>query len=501
MGIIILVGLVIGYIVLAVLASKTWQAMHVVLLVGLFLFSVGFSILAAGVLKTQGKFRTQYNKVKADLERELEKTERLVNGDPLGEGDAALSLRTLEGNVRRAIVDRGRVWRNLRLADNPDGSYVMDTSTWGDDACQKIGLEDDVDEIEPVAEGENPLGITPLAIDVGSVLFAFGETPITSLPEALQNVLFDANNLGQKDTNGICKVPTAYLGEFRVTQVAEDSSSITIQPSMDLDDKQKEIVLTPNMTWALYEKLPLDAHDAFEGLTEEQFRTLMPQESMQLDQSRYESLIAEFTRDQQNAVAADAPERTWIRVKFLKAHEFDPVDVQEAVAEPTSPFDSTGRAQSALLQHGGKVQAKQDQEVVLDNVTANRLIGQGVAERVAENPNRFVRRLRDYDMAFRNYRRYIDATDEKINTAQADLDSLTDAESKLQGQIDYRNDENAKLNHDLAGVQRDQQAIADHHRALQAQWKKVKSDLSRLYRANRQLVKSGEKLVSVSTNK
>lgn len=501
MGIIILVGLVIGYIVLAVLASKTWQAMHVVLLVGLFIMTVVFSIFSASVLKTQMKFRNQYNQVKADLDRELEKAERLLNGDPLGEGDAALSFLTLEGNVRRALVDRGRVWRNLRVADNPDNSFVLDASTWGDDAAQKIGLEEDYDEIEPIADGENALGITPLAIDVGSVLFAFGETPITSLSPELQKILFGENDLPQRDTNGICKLPTAYLGEYRVTQVAEDNSSITIEPSIELDEKQKEIVLTPNMTWALYEKLPLDAHDAFAGLTEEQFRVLMPQDDMQLEQSRYDNLIAEFSRDQQDAVAADPPERTWIRVKFLKAHEFDPVDVQDAVPEPTSPFDATGRAQSALLQHGEKVRASQDDEVVFDNATANRLISQGVAERVAENPNRFVRRLRDYDMAFRNYLLYITATNDKIATAQSDLTALQNSSTKLQAQIAYRTDENAKLRHDLEGVQRDQQAITNHHNALQAQWEQVKSDLSRLYRANRKLVKQGENLVPVSTNR
>ena len=493
MGIIILVGLIIGYIVLAVLAAKTWQTLHVVLLVGVFLASVGFSILAAGVLKTQSKHRTEYNKQKAQLDRELAKQELLLKGNP---ADSIPSLRTLEGSVRRDLVDRGRVWRNLRLADRQETSFVLDASGWGDDSWQRVGLEEDDLELEDTSdEGEVTANVTPLSIDVGAVVFAFGESPIAGLSDPLKEVLVGEQPLLERDTQGICKVPVAFLGQFQISQVAEDSTTITIEPSIPLDELQQQAVLNPEFTWVLYEKLPLDTHESFQGLTEDQLKVLMPAQNMRLDETRYQQLIQEYARDHQRAEPADPPERKWSRVRFLKSLEFE-VDVQGDVAEPTSPFDATGRAQSKLLAHeDGKVNAEKDQEVLLDEQTASRLEGNGDVEIIEPV---YVRRLRDYDVALINLFRVTSVVDREIAQAESDLQLLNDSNEKLREQIAYRQEERNRLQHDSDGFQYEQQVITEYYSALQTQWESIRSDLSRLYRANRQIVNEGGEMRPVA---
>ncbi|MCA9211479.1 MAG: hypothetical protein KDB27_00305, partial [Planctomycetales bacterium] len=233
--VIVLVGLVIGYLVLAYFAARTWHVWHVVLLTGVFFSSILFAYLAAANLKTQMKFRKQHADAVKNVEREEQRKDLLVNGDPLGGEDAVPSMMALEGDVKRALLSRGRVWRNIGLAalDEVDGkkSITLNTSQWGNPAASVSGSGET--EEEPAGE-ENPdatpAGPGPLGLDVGAVVFAFRNTPVAALPAEQQAALFGAESeLLQNDQNGAIRVPTAYLGEFSVTAVAADNTSITLQ--------------------------------------------------------------------------------------------------------------------------------------------------------------------------------------------------------------------------------------------------------------------------------
>ncbi len=181
MGLAILGVLVLLYILLAYFAAKTWPAWHVVILVFLFLGVGGFLILASATLKVQSRWRGSYETLVADLEREQATHEQLKNGSIL---DGEPGETVLRGDVRRTLVDRGRVWRNLRLADLGEGKVLLDASQWGDAGCLVAGLAADEDVDEPPAEDAAAEGAAPaanastLGLEADSVVYAFKETPI-----------------------------------------------------------------------------------------------------------------------------------------------------------------------------------------------------------------------------------------------------------------------------------------------------------------------------------
>ncbi len=112
MGLAILGVVLLLYILLAYFAAKTWQVWHVVLLVFLFLFSFVFFFLASATLKIQQRWRAQYVSATRDIVIEQANNVRLTRGSMGGEEPGEMQLR---GEVKQMLVDRGRVWRNLRL--------------------------------------------------------------------------------------------------------------------------------------------------------------------------------------------------------------------------------------------------------------------------------------------------------------------------------------------------------------------------------------------------
>ena len=75
---------------------------------------------------------------------------------------------------------------------------------------------------EAPAEGETH------SIEQGAIIYLFAETPVSELTAEHQAILFGESELPQKDTEGVCKIPTGYLGDFQVKEVAGES--ITLEP-------------------------------------------------------------------------------------------------------------------------------------------------------------------------------------------------------------------------------------------------------------------------------
>ena len=131
----------------------------------------------------------------------------------------------VSNEVRRTLADRGRVWRNLVPTDLVDQTITLDASNWGDEACQRVGVGADFDEFDVPEDEEPPEPIPaegdaaaaagpakPLGLQSNAIVFAFQETPIGSLPEPIQQVLFGENPLPRRDRTGLCKIPTVLPG-------------------------------------------------------------------------------------------------------------------------------------------------------------------------------------------------------------------------------------------------------------------------------------------------
>ncbi len=131
MGPAILGGIVLLFILLAYLGAKAWHIWHVVLVVFVFLAAAGALILTAATMRTQKVWREKYKSHMVSLEREQATNQRLIYGAPASDPNPMASMQSLRGQVGRVMVDRGRVWRNLRLAGVGQGTLTLDATGLG----------------------------------------------------------------------------------------------------------------------------------------------------------------------------------------------------------------------------------------------------------------------------------------------------------------------------------------------------------------------------------
>jgi hypothetical protein len=507
MGLAILFVVLLLYVLLAYFAARTWQVWHVVLLVFLFLFSFFFFVLASATLKVQQRWRSQYVAATREIENERENNLRLTMGSLGGEEPGETQLR---GDVKRMLVDRGRVWRNLRLADLGEGQLVLDASAWSQSGCrpastqdQDAAAEDDQsDDSTPPAEGppdEGAAAQAPPAIglDVNAVVYAFKEAPLGTLPQPLQAILLRQSQGGdeasESDGDGavgqqLCNVPTFYMGEYKVIAGADaNPNAITLAPTMPLSEDQIQQLQDANTTWMLYEVMPVDDHDVFSGLTAEQLSQLIP--IGDIDAERYRALIESYDRDREQGNDQDPPERKWMTVKFTQPEAID-VDVEVPADAgqqplPDSLFDPSGRSLVATLSQGQKTEFQKGDEATFDFATALELISQGKAERVQPI---FHRRLRDYAHTFRSLNADLDELSLQMELAQNDLDKLSSSITQLQTQLGFQTQQSEFITSDLEGLNRERQILGQYLGGLEKAWSQLRGELSRLYRTNRELV-------------
>ena len=336
----------------------------------------------------------------------------------------------------------------------------------------------------PAAGAAPPLGMT-----TGAIVYAFKEQPASALAVPLQRLLYEASPLPDQDTKGLCQVPGFYMGEYRVTSdPAADPKSLTLVPTLDLSPVQiEQLQQQDNATWVLYEVMPTDSHEALGGLNAEQLRLLM-EAPADLPPEKYELLIDEYVRDQTRASEMDPPERKWMRVKFLKPHSVD-VDVQTPTRLPGAAYDPSGRSVTGTLQQNAATEFQKGDEAAFDFETAQELIGQGIAEQVEPV---YQRRLRDYAEHFRGLARDFELIDRQVATAQEDLKKLTDSVTGLREQIAFQTEQQKLLTEDRDGFNRERTVITEYRGALEEQWNALRRDLSRIYRANKQVVQQRE---------
>ena len=505
MGLAILGVVFVLYIVLAYLASRTWPAWHVVLTVFLFIGAFCFCFLASATFKVQQKWRTSYNQSVAQIESEEANQERLLRGTVDGEPG---NLQLL-GQAKRMIVDRGRVWRNLRLADVTDGQVVLDASRWNTGCYELTGssdvgdeefvVEEFVDEEEEVDAAEvdpaevdvadAPAAAQPqaLGLETDSVVYAFQETPLRALPPEMRNILLDESDLAERDVSGQCRVPTHYMGEYRVSSdPAANPKAITLTPTIPLRQDQIDQFDDANSRWVLYEVMPIDSHDAFTGLSPEQLTQLIPEG--QIAPAAYQALIQSYARDLTQAEPNDPTERKWMTVRFTEPYsEVVDVDAQAGQPLPDSVFDPSGRSLVASLNQGANTEFAEGDEVTFDFETAQRLISEGKAEAVKPI---YHRALNDYSRYFRGFQTDLESLQRQTSAAETDVGKLNDSIASLKDQIAFNERQASDLQFDVEGLNKEVRILREYQNALDAKWDQLRSELSRIYRTNRNLVRA-----------
>ncbi len=487
------VALVAG--VLCYLGARTWQPWHLVILFFVMMSMSGLLVLTAMTLKTHKEWREEYDRLEQQVASAEEAVNRLKTSNSLlPEEEALASLPAVTNELGRTVVDRGRVWRNVSPTAVEGNRITLSMVGWGNRRCARVGLPAE-EELEPVpapdaagAEGADAApAIPPHQIDPSMELYVFQEKPITEFDAALQAVLFGDSDLVQRDTEGVCKLPTSFLGDFRV--VESTAETIVIESLVPFDEFQQQAVAdAQGTTWSLYELMPQDSREIFAGLDADALSLLLPENMTGLSPDGYQDLIKRYLRDEQPADAGDPMDRTWTKVRFVQDHSID-VDLDEADTGAENSFDPSGLAQLPHLRHGGPVEFSQGSEepyYYFDTETANRLVADGRCE-LTDDPPIYRRPLRDYELHFQQTQLDLDRLAEQIATLEADSIRVIAATEKTKAQIAYRTAEKEKLTSDLENYKQELSAVNRLRDELQSRRDQQKQEISRLYRANQEM--------------
>ena len=122
-----------------------------------------------------------------------------------------------------------------------------------------------------------------------------------------------------------------------------------------------------------------------------------------------------------------------------------------------------------------------DDVAVFHKEAADQLIADGVCQQV---DSVFVRPLKDFDFAFRNHVERMAELNHDIRLCKRDIESVTAANGKLQVQIDMRSTEKSKLEVDEGKAKGELAKISEYRQLLEREFAAVRTELSKLYRAN-----------------
>ncbi|QDU87110.1 hypothetical protein Pla175_04650 [Pirellulimonas nuda] len=262
----ILLGLVvIATLVLAYLASKRWHWGQVVVVVLLVFCSIGYAILAANIFSERSASQARAERAAKDLAE----TNTLLLALDTGSKDpgviAQLGARELrvaeDAETLDSAVDKRHL---LELKTRLRGRSWSGGAPTVDRAQGKIAVR--------FADQAN-LGISP-----GSVLFAFEE--------------------------GDPGKGAEYIGEFRAINAAQGVVTLEpvvppeAQPEAERDKRELARIMRGRGPWVLYESMPVDTHDVFEGVPPEQLKTWFS-----------EPVAEEYIRDGGELTNDDPPQR------------------------------------------------------------------------------------------------------------------------------------------------------------------------------------------------
>ena len=332
------------------------------------------------------------------------------------------------------MVDRGRVWRNLRLANiNPRArcpwmlltgatatSNGSDRNRWRTTTRHPAGRTGR----RGGRAGGSGGGPAPLGLGTGAIVYAFKEQPINDLPPASRLMLYEDSQLPEQDTKGQCRLPTFYMGEYRITSdPVANPSTIELTPTLPLSPTQLEqLQQDDGATWAMYEVMPVDSHEALQGITAEQMQLLLPAPRISRQRSINNSSMNMFAikrgrtkpiRPSGNGCGLSSSIRTRSTWMF-RPPRLCPTRLMTPVADPSRrPCSRTSRRNSP-----------REMRRCWTSKRVRNWSTRGVAEQVEPI---YQRRLRDYAEYFRNFAREFEAIDRQVATAQEDLNRINES--------------------------------------------------------------------------
>ncbi len=462
--------LVLFFFFLTYMFTKTWRWFHVVCTFFVFGASIAFCCYVAMSYKTHAAWKTVERKNRLEAEKAQAEYEQLMYGDLTEVVQTTPSIRTQNAKFARMVIDRGRVWRGCSPQGPPQGDGSVTVSTIPEGTADAAALDNQIVQ--------------------QMILYAFTEAEAP--PELRPTAQTDPLPPGTK-------MPEIFLGEFTATAVT--TTSVTLAPTLPLDNFQKQQLLVGGKTWTLFETMPIDGHNFFSGdpdgtadlnqnadvapifgEMEPAFLGQLLRKAPTVDDAAHQRTLDAYLRDGKRAADSDPPEKTWIKVRFLEDHE-ETVDSDATLGGVTGSQDwfDRGRSEIPLLQRGGAAKFKKDAVGVFPQSDANDLIARGVCERIEPI---YVRSLNDYEYQFRSTYLQMVQIRQTIERIDRNIEQLTSSNTRTETLIAYRTDEKTKLLEDLAKFKYEQKEITDYHDKLLAIFVAMKAELSELYRSN-----------------
>ncbi|HRX81082.1 MAG TPA: hypothetical protein P5307_18565 [Pirellulaceae bacterium] len=448
--------LVLFFLFLTYMFTKTWRWFHVVCTFFVFGASIAFMCYATMSYKTHAAWRAIELKNRLNAEKAQAEFDMLMYGDRAEVVQTVASIRTQNAKFARMVFDRGRVWRGCNPQGPPAGDGSVTVSTVPQGAADPAAVDNQIED--------------------KMVLYAFTEAeapPEVGLPPGT-------------------KIPQFYLGEF--TAVSVTNTSVTVRPTLPLDNQQRQRLQAGGQSWTLFETMPIDGHnffatdpDAISNLNEDAnvspiFGKMDPDF---LGKLLPPGVLPSYLRDGKRAEPTDPPEKTWVKVRFTSDHsEIVDSDATLGGVEGSQDWFDRGRSEIPLLQRGDVAKFKKGAIGVFPQSDADDLISRGVCERVEPI---YVRSLNDYEYQFRSMHLQMVQIRQNIERLDRNIAEQTSTNGRTETLIAYRTEEKGKLQQDLDKFVYERDQVTAYLGKLQLAYNDTKAELSRLYRTNFQL--------------
>jgi hypothetical protein len=309
----VLIGLALASFVIAFFSARTWHWGYVIVVELIFLSTLGFFLLASETVRINAVYRTEIKKNQKQL-------------DDVEKQNVALHDGTSDGSL---IGQLGGQDPPVKTTKDKEGNDKIDSIADLDhELLIATRLRGRIWTIAKPGRPNAQTGVvtmpTPPGIKPQTVVFLFDGGP-TQPPAA----------------NGAPRGPQ-YLGEFTVTQVAAQQT--TLQPVLQMDEVERRRLAASPGPWIIYETMPLDRHEIFAGKTDQQLQQLLPKKS-----------VNEYIRDGKPATADDDP----VRVVGLDENgkPLPPGDISKAtkkvyerrLRDYAAEFDDLARRRIAMM--------------------------------------------------------------------------------------------------------------------------------------------------------
>ena len=468
------VFLIILFIVMAYFSASTWRGWHITMVTLTFLAGILLIVVAALSQKTHVTWKKDYDNFNKQLEAEGQAAVLLEMGDPALVESDQLSINKKQARLDRLTLDRGRVWRRCMPQGAPANNQIVISTV----------------RLNPDGSPANPGGAQENGINQNMVLYAFREdaVPISDSEQLI--------------------VPVEYMGEFLV--VDAQPTSITLTPSLPLDGKQTALVSNPEISWTLYEMMPLDSHSIFSEedvvgrpldntieqavfgqMDEEQLRSTFARVTgLEPNAPIVSQLIAPYLKDGLAATEEDVnmhPTNIWQKLEFEQPHKERVNSNNLSPGISGSFFDADGYAEVPRLRSEGEADFRVNDIGLfpaghdLDKQWVDGLVDKKICRRIGPV---YVRTLRDYEESLHSAQERFFKRREEMARAQRDIANLNATIAKTQQQTAYRQAECEKLKEDRSGLERDNEKMDQLLATLATQKETLLKDLSTLYNLN-----------------